>query len=636
MGRKLLPCPVCGGESFLESVTQGGLICSDCGVVSNQVEVAEEEDPGIVTRTYRTGVQYRHVTAEEASLRRERRGFRGLADRRNFLCLIRGLGMTLDRMIDSCISRGLCSMEAKDIISDLWMEFVATVGERTDDPIVFTRFPSLRLAFRMARWGIHEDLLEVVSKYLDKSRVDRNRQLYELVKERRMEFPLNAGIASLASCIYAHDWLCNFMNSREFPLPDSLLLSLAASNCSASSIVDIRSGRAVDSAEHQTLSPSDRRLLITKIFVDIISNIEIRDTSVLNPTKQNLSAVVPPMDCRSLLAILVTAIRRSGEGVQPIHVLNWIAKGYLPYFSAHSNLPPSIDRIEYYKVGRTAWGYKRSHFSVSRAPSVKELEEVLRQIQGIGIETRITKHDTMIRPILNFLGLGGLSELCECLNASVRRSQELGRPVFRLIHRDYRRFVTFKDRASIPEGDLTPEAIIAIVIVIAMKLSFPELHEPIADNFPIDPFLADLIPKEGELRYAIVSNRYPSTGDNDYVGSVDWWEDLTVYERNHFLQFAESELFNELRGSLAEEARTQLSDPQLNSQPDFELEQNVCVLTSRPISSYSIFAEKTARDESYLLAHVLKDVANACQIEPDVAYLGALLRQLEVYLFMKR
>jgi hypothetical protein len=372
------------------------------------------------------------------------------------------------------------------------------------------------------------------------------------------------------------------------------------------------------------------------MFVDIISNIEIRDASVLNPTKRNLSTVVPPIDSRSLLAILVTAIRRSGVGVQPIHVLNWIAKGYLPYFSAHSSLPTSIDRIEYYKVGRTAWGYKRSHFSVSRAPSVKELEDVLRQIQGIGIETRITRHDTMIRPILNFLGLGRLSELCERLNASVRRFQEMGRPVFRLIHRDYRRLVSLSEKASIPEGDLTPEAIIAIVIVIAMKLSFPQLHEPRADNIPIDPFLADWIPNEGELRYAIVSNRFASPGDNDYIGSVGWWEDLTVDERNQFLQFAESELFNELRGSLAEEARTQLGDPQMNSQPDFDFEQKLCVLTSGPISTYSIFAEKTARDESYLLAHVLKDVANACQIEPDVAYLGALLRQLEVYMFTKR
>ena len=635
MGRKVLPCPVCGGESFLESVTQGGLICSDCGAVSNQVEVADEEDPGTVTRTYMTGLQHRHVTPEEAKLRRERRGFRGLVDNRNFLCLLRGLGLTLDGMIDSCISTGLCPPEAKDITADLWMEFVTTIGERTDDPIIFTKSPSLKFAFRMAQWGIHEDLLELVSKYLYKSRIDRNRQLRQLVKERRIELPLSAGLANLASSIYAHDWLCNFLNSREFPLSDSVLVSLAASNCSLSCIRQIQAGSSPSPDATPSLSLSDRRFLITKIFVDIIKNTEIRDSSVVNPTKRNVSTVVPAIDSRSLLAVLVTALRRSGVGVQPVHVLNWIAKGLLPYFSAHKSLPSSIDRIEYYKVGRTAWGYKRSHFGASRAPSVKELEGILQQIQGIGIETRITKHETMIMPILQFLGLGRLRELCEELYSGVQRAQARGRPVFKIVHRDYRRLVSLSDKAIIPEGDLKPELIIAMTIVIAMKLSFPELHDPNADSVKVEPVYADWLPKEGELEYKIVSNRYPSLFDNDYVGSVDWWNELKVDERNQFLQFAESELFNELRGSLAEEARLSLSGNQ-SIPPSFE-DPDVYVLRSRPINTYSIFSERAARDESCLLSYVLKDVANACQIEPDAAYLAALLRQLESYIFiMKR
>jgi len=101
--RRLLPCPICAGESFIESVTQGGLICADCGAVSNQVEVADDEDDPAARPAFVRPHTYTHVTEEQSQAKREARVLLKIRDERTVGDFLEGLQLILVHMNETLV-----------------------------------------------------------------------------------------------------------------------------------------------------------------------------------------------------------------------------------------------------------------------------------------------------------------------------------------------------------------------------------------------------------------------------------------------------------------------------------------------------------------------------------------------------
>ena len=155
MIRKLLPCPVCSGESFIESVTQGGLICSDCGAVSNQVEVADDEDDPATRPAFVRPHTYTHVTEEESKAKREARVLLKLRDERNVDQILEGLQTILIHMAQSLVSKGYCSDLAVLTIREAWFTFLTRSALLSPSPgLLERRFEFGKVDCVIDKWGI--------------------------------------------------------------------------------------------------------------------------------------------------------------------------------------------------------------------------------------------------------------------------------------------------------------------------------------------------------------------------------------------------------------------------------------------------------------------------------------------------
>ena len=609
MGKRLLPCPVCGGESFIESVTQGGLICTDCGAVSNQVEVADDEmDPQAAPKTFMRGTSYKHVTEEESQAKRDRKVNLSLVDRRDVPTLLEGLGMMVAHMAEASAALELCPGDVRGTIKEAWIEFLKLVAGKTDSPTILGKTTSSRLAINLAKWGISEDFGDSVTRDLPVERLKRIQSLHPMMQERRLGTVRDV-YNEPPFLIFAHDWLCLFFQTNEFPFPDWILVHFSGQPVSWSEVERIR--RLTPNGSRVPFLPkNDRKAFIRKLFVDIVSSDEIRRRFFAENKKivpDEPFVTVPGVDLTTALAVLIIGIRRAGGAAEPIHILNWIARNQIPFFSAHKCLPQSIDRIEYYRIPRTAHAYRKSVFApTSAVPSARELSDVLQSLATLGMDVPANDPLPLMRAGLDMLGLRALEPLTECV---------LGGAIERIMKG--RNCRTFKPRSTAKYNpsttdfmisDVIPEELVHFSIVVAMKLVFPALHERTAQsNVGQDHF--DLVTEAVRAcpLYTIMSGRKLKS-----FGEVEWWNALTGDEKEHFLLYVEGEHLNELREGLVDDLRGMLAPPAVSTQGVSAVSVPT-VLTPGPVVGYEVTPAKLAADSPLL--RVIQDVKFELQLD---------------------
>ena len=638
MGRRLLPCPVCGGESFIESVTQGGLICTDCGSVSNQVEVAEEEDPQLAPKTFVRVMNYVPVTEEESRMKRDRRKLMRIIDRRDHTTFLHGLGLVLDHMVSSCVQHGLCHSRARESVRQTWFEFLSAVGKHTDEPCILLNSTRNKMKMAMARWGFPEgdEISASVCKDLPPEHAKRSRSLIKMMHDRGID---HSGIRLLNDSqilIYAHDWLCLLFEVDAFPFPDELLLKVSE-NPSKLTWESIKS-REKETKLKTELSMLRRRGLIRRLFSGILLNDSVRrgymssvGRKVVVDAGGKKKASVPDIDMRTLLAILVIGIRNSEGGIEPIHVLNWIARCQLPFFSAHTCLPETVDRIEYYRVSRMNLGYKRSVFSASFAPTVKELEVLIENVQLIGVPAKPNHPVGLADTCLDMLGLVALKQLTGAIITGTLHAMLNGVPANFPPGRVSRKMSLFEQFEPIPLfSDIHTCDFVLAAIVVAAKLVFPPLHPestPSSDHHSIEDELV-LKALQDPLEYEIYSRR-------NFVGEVgdnEWWQKcFSNNEREQFLRFVQTEMLNELRECLAQDVIEQLVSERSDDIPD-DLDVGKCIIRSGEVGQYVMCGDKV--DSESLLFSFVEDLVYVCNSGSRIDVLFHTIAQLENFLFV--
>lgn len=620
-----LPCPVCGCESFIESVTQGGLICSDCGAVSNQVEIADDEDAPIAgNRTFISALAYKHVTEEESKARRERKVVVGIRDKRTADDILHGYGLLLDHMIDACIAKGLCPNEARDAVRETWFDFLTAVAE-SDLSAFFSQFSLTKwyLDCMMAKWGIRSNIREVVTRCLPTERRKQYQALRQLLEDRQLFMPCTVLYDKAPLSIYAHDWLCHFLNLDKFPIPDWVLRDYQQNGISWRFICAIRLGesRLLRKQQSGTLTQQERRRLVREMFADIIQNdsIRLKHCGIDSEEKETRIFITP----QTFLSVILVALRRVNISMLPVHILNWVARGDLPFFTAHKCLSAPLDRIEYYHAERTAHGYRHSIFRPHNCPSVKDIEAMLITMESIGLDVAIRDPVGLLTPCLDMMGLLALKPLCMQIIAYVNsRADEhiFGPYPVHALSKLSRYRYTVKDFYIAGDTDLY-EYMLAI-IAVAMKLVFPALHPGDESSPPIVHPLLGLVPTE-PLEYAIMSPRF----SNKQCPTVDisWWDKLNENERNQFLHFVETENLGDMRESMAEDLRLLLD-------PNWE-NRSLAVETDKLVSGkLTRYTRCCKTGETGLMKYLLMDLEKICGvISPGHAQYAVY--QLELFLF---
>lgn len=622
-----LPCPVCGCESFIESATQGGLICTDCGAVSNQVEIADDEDAPIAgQRTFISALSYKHVTEEESKARRERKVVLRLEDSRSPEDLLQAMGLILDHMIGTSISNEVCPPEAREAVRESWIDFLSSVADSESGASLSAKTGQVRLATQMAKWGIGSDFREVATRGLPTDRRKQIQGLHQRLDDRQLSSANIVVYSKAPLFIYAHDWLCLFLKIDTFPIPDWVLRDYAAHGASWRLVNTIRQGESRSLRKHVsgTLTQVERRALVRRFFVDIISDDSIRSKHCGLDTPESPKSGALQVDLECLLSVLILGLRRININVLPIHVLNWIARGDLEYFSAHKCLNAPLDRLEYYRVRRTAHAYKRSVFCPSRCPTVAEMETSLEALESLGLDAKIRDPVGLLGPCLDMLGLLSLHPLCLRITESILT--RIDEPLFEPLSTDNRKkLASMTSRSSLMRksffaADVEVNEFVFTVIAVGMKLAFPELHPP-NEGENLKHALLDLIPSE-PIVYEIMSSRFTENGQSI---DTEWWHNLTVNERNQFLGFIETENLEELRDSLVEDLRV-LLDPEWDNRSTAAEAQK---LSSGPLKTYTLCSET---EESGTMKYLLQDIAKACGASSN-RNLSYAVRQLELLLF---
>jgi transcription initiation factor TFIIIB Brf1 subunit/transcription initiation factor TFIIB len=635
MSKRVAPCPVCESEAFIESLTQGGLICADCGAVSNQVEIADDEDIDRAPRTFIKAHSYKHVTEEESKARMQRKKTLGLADRRGFTDILHGFSLLLDSMVRACVSHGLCSEDATITVRETWLDYLVGIQRSRGEIRILNGSPSFNLSVRMARWGIR-DYRRVVDSSLLRQRYGISARLEER-RIRNRGGPITTGAHFL---IYAHDWLSLFLNLDRFPLPDYILLEYWSRGVSWSLIDSIRNDSLSSLSRSATgsLTELERRFLIKNMFVDVMNSEEILsmhngvDGGVYNTRGE------APVDVETLLCILMIGLRRLKVGVLPIHLLNWISRGQLPYFSAHKYLSNETDRIEFYRLTRTSCGYKRSVFRPPECPSIERIIENSETIGIYGLETRIQSPDSMIGPCLDSLGLSPLADICKRILDRLNSFQDQ-RKIFEPDKDgiDRRKLVigfsySPADRKAYHLSTLGTNDVVLCVILVAMKLVFPDLHGPGAvGGIALPSLLRESMGTVFPIFYEVMS--YEALRDQD-IGHR-WWKLLTEEEKMETLQITEREILEELRDSVIEELRQVIGRPAVMSRKEVEMKvtEGRYLLRSGRLRRY-IVAPGTASKDSALIRAVVTDVGNVCG-SAATADIFRSIRQVEKFLFLR-
>jgi len=679
MVRKLLPCPVCGAESFIESVTQGGLICSDCGAVSNQVEVADDEDDITSRPAFVRPQTYTHVTEEESQAKRDRRVLLKVRDKRSTMDILECLQRMLDHMMSSLVNKGLCSRLALATTRDAWFTFLTRMSLLHPAPsLLESRWGKNKLVGILERWGIPTRLgqIEIVMSGLPPERRRQWSALLLMMEERNISVEGMVVVEEAPELIYAHDWLCMFFGINTFPFPDYIFLRLLPTDkespvhsTTLSGLLEMVKDPPLLAA---SMSANERRFGIRLLMHKILSNEVIREDffhekNLPFATPIPVNKPLPRIDMTTLLAIIIIGIRNANGGVQPVNILNWIARGDLPFFSAHKCLPAPLERIEYYWFGMGQNSYMQSSFCPISAPGIEDLEILLDNvINTVGVSCKLNDPINLMKTGMDMLGLSSASVVAEQLISAVWFGSIVGGSILFVPQNvGDRRGYEMKSRGGkrghrigdpfgesrineIVMSDIRIDEFAVIIILFVMKLIFPGLHASSAEPATQDDkpmYIQTLINSlpVGGIEYHVMSNRCHQFDDPAVkFGTSEYWDSLTEIEKISLLSFVDSERFNEIRECLVDkEVREFIRDQhpgegvssQTRSVP-LEL-----ILRSGPlVSSYSLTSE--VLDLYCPLSYVIRDVMRACSRSrtdaTDLARIGKLLREFELKIFSPR
>ena len=572
MAKKLLPCPVCGGESFIESVTQGGLICTDCGAVSNQVEVADDDDPLGPTKTFIRSMSYKKVTDAESKAKRDRRVVLKHKDMRDVSTILKGFGLILDHMVSCLVSRGLCLKIVGLSVRSVWFDFLHNVV----DPVVVSKKYSKKLGTHFANWGMpsFQTQSEIVLRDVFPAlRSNQHRALCKMLSDRNLAHSGIKVVEEGPLVVYAHDWLCLFFKCTQFPIPSDLLSDFLAIKITVDRVVayhsKIAEGASTAPEATTSLTAIERTNHVRKLFRKITSNVEIRKKfGPRSLKKPKISS--PRIDLSLMLAVLIIGIRNSGGGVLATHVLNWIARTDLPYLSAHKILPPNIDRIEYYRISRSNHGYDHSVFcpSSQAIPNIFDLNKKVNHLSKfVHVDKPNTNPETLAKTCLNMLGLDPLLPICVyIIKAVINNDAPIFYPDKPNLEKRLSQYTPFNPLANTLEkiqecfiADLTLCEFVATVIAFAAKLVFPQLHtEHTLQHRKITHELLSIASSVTVLPYSVQSDRDlngPVESRVRDISSIEWWDNFNNTEKTNLIKYIENDLFNENRESVVEDIR---------------------------------------------------------------------------------
>ena len=637
--RRLLPCPVCGGESFIESVTQGGLICSDCGAVSNQVEVADDEDDPALRPAFVRPHTYTHVTEEESQAKRQARVLLKVRDERSIGDILEGLQLILTHMIETLVSKGFCSKLAIVTVRDAWFTFLTRSALLSPSPgVLERRFDYGKVDGVLDKWGIptRKGQTEIVTASMPSERRKQWSALLLMMEDRNLSPDNMIVVVESPVLIFAHDWLCGFLKITEFPLPDTVLVALLPTHIESpvarmgyeelcSHVASLFSDSTIN------LSKGERKSAVRRLFYKIILSDRLReDYFEANnlPLPRLLVPDLPRIDLDALLAIIIIGIRNAGGGVVPAHVLNWIARGDLPYFSAHTILQKPIDRIEYYWMSDAQNAYMLPAFCPTRSPSVSDLENLVAKIRDVvGVACKQNDCLGLMKSSVIMLGLGEEFHLLveKLVRTNIFGMMMFGKwlvsphPVVNRKKWDPEHTNDFDPYREVPEAffisDLSVEEYVMVTILFGMKLVFPALH---GDSPAVSEGIAP-------TAYEITSQRHSCLSRAKF-GSLEFWDMLSDAEQSALLSFVSKERLVELRPCLVEDLRSAVRDtiPTRN-----EAKSNVGILKSGKLSLYVL--SPPTMDMDGMFANLIRDVMRACGCEPtkDVYRIYQLLREYE-------
>ena len=615
MGKKLLPCPVCSGESFIESVTQGGLICTDCGAVSNQVEVADDDDPQMAPKTFIRSMTYKKVTEAESQAKRDRRVVLRHKDRRDISTILEGIGLILSHQIEALIDRGLCPSLSRVTVREVWFDFLRSVSESRETPVIISEKYSGKLHTNLASWGIPS--IPAQREAVLKGLAERSKQhaaLVRMLDERRIAHCDIVVVEDGPSLVFAHDWLLKFFSIQSLILPDYILHAFSApfNDEWTTRVIEYE---LADTSDDITISSEQRRALINQLFGEITRNEKIRIACIGKTKCRELPLSI---DVALTLPILIIGIRNAGGGVSPTHVLNWIARCDLPYFSAHKILPCTVDRIEFYRLNRSNHGYKSSIFYPSFAPLPVVVCKKLSQLGPLLHINNPNNPVGLIKTCLNMMGLDSLFEVSEiiikkCLFEYIFEPEK---PTFdkRMISQSSFLDPMINTDEKLAEtciSDISVSELVAVVLAFVMKLVFPTLHDTPVHTV-LEPHTVELTQYELQWR--------PSG-----PGNLAWWDSLGKDERGACLNFFENELFDELRESVAQDIKSLIKKDALPQSSGRSI-----VLVSGLVKKYQF-----GTDTTELMELVFKDILRVCELgrKNDIQRLINRLVQLETFYF---
>jgi hypothetical protein len=639
--RRLLPCPVCGGESFIESVTQGGLICSDCGAVSNQVEVADDEDDPALRPAFVRPHTYTHVTEEESQAKRQARVLLKIRDERSVGDILEGLQLILMYMIEALVSRGYCSKLAIVAVRDAWFTFLTRCALLSPSPgVLERRFDYGKVDGVQDKWGIpnKKGQTEIVTASMPSERRKQWSALLLMMEDRNLSADNMIVVTESPALIYAHDWLCGFLKISEFPFPDTVFVALLPTHTESpvvrmgynelcTYVADLERDSSI------SLSSGERKSAVRRLFHKIILTDRLRteyfEANNL-PLPQPLVDDLPRIDLDALLALIIIGIRNAGGGVVPAHVLNWIARGDLPYFSAHTILPKSLDRLEYYWISDAQNAYMLPAFCPTRAPSVSDLENLVTKIKAIvGVACKQNDFLGLLKSSVNMLGLGDdfHAFVEKLVRANIFGMMMFGKwlvsphPVANRKKWDLENTEAYDAYSEDPEkyfvSDLCVEEYVIVAILFGMKLVFPALHGGVEVNE-----VSDIAHTE----YEITSQRHHCLPRAKF-GSIEFWDMLSESEKSALLSFVSNERLVELRTCLVEDLRSAVRDTIMPD--DVVAKSRIKVLKSGKVALY-VLSPPTI-DMEGMFANLIRDVMRASGREPtqDVYRIYQLLRQYE-------
>ena len=645
--RKLLPCPVCGGESFIESVTQGGLICYDCGAVSNQVEVADDEDDPAARPSFIRPHTYTHVTEEQSQAKREARVLLKIRDERTIGDLLEGLQRILVHMTESLVSKGHCTELTVVTVRDAWFTFVTRSALLSPSPGVLERRSDYnKVDSVLGKWGIpnKKGQAETVTASMPSERRKQWSALLLMMEERNLSVDNMVVVDDSPPLIYAHDWLCGFFKLDQFPLPDTVLVSLlpiqGESPVTSLGYEEICGLVAsIEPDPSVSLSSGERKSAVRRLFQKVVLCEKLRAEyfeSEKLPLPQTLVQDLPRIDMNSLLAIIIIGIRNAGGGIVPAQILNWIARGDLPFFSAHKILTPPIDRIEYYWLSDAQNTYMRSAFCPGTIPSVAELESLVYTITHVvGVPCRLNDPFGLLKLSIDMLGVGSdfhifLEKLIKTnLFGMTMWGQWLlsYQPVENRNRwsKSRKRFDPYNEEnlEKFLFSDITPEEYVAVVILFGMKLVFPALHP--TENLSSS---SEEIQPVANFDYEVLSRRDMCLGRAKF-GSLAFWDMLSGPEKSALLSFVTNERSTELRPCLVEDIRTALGEKGSDDKFSGKTWSPGIVLKSGKLTAY-VLSPPTI-DMEGTLAYLIRDVMRVCgcDVENDVYRIHQLLRELE-------